>query len=147
MNQTTTRSQARRLGGRAAIMFLGLALLASSIYVKHHAFLWQKLSWIYGAALLGLIGLIYILGRQVGVRILVEEEKPLMMGTGLAFCVLTTYSAVDTLFLMSGFPMDQTAFLNLFAQTFLTGSLPFAAMGLVLGMHLQLIRPQYAGSW
>lgn len=140
MNLTTTRLQARRQGGRAAIMFLGLALLASTIYVRHHAFLWQTHPMLYGMSMLGLVGLIFGLGRQAGIRILIEQEKPLLMGAGTAFCVLVVHSAIDSLFLIPHLQATPYLFADLFAQTFLISLLPFGAMGLVLGMHLHMIR-------
>lgn len=139
MNHTTTE-QATRQGGRAAIIFLGLALVSSTIYVRHHALLWQTHPFVYGIAMLSIIRFTFALGRQVGVRILIEGEKPLLMGIGTAFCVLVIYSAIDSLCLLLDLPPSQYVFVDLFAQTFLIGLLPFGAMGLVLGMHLHLTR-------
>lgn len=140
MNETTTLLQAQRQGGRAAVIFLGLALLASTIYVKHHALLWHAHPLAYGAAMLGHIGIILGLGRKVGVRILIEGEKPLFLGAAAAFCVLAIYSAMDSAFLLIDRSSCIHDFMDAFGLTFLIGSLPFGAMGLVLGMHLHLIR-------
>ena len=90
--------------------------------------------------MLGLMGIILAMGRQVGIRILIEGEKPLFLGAGTAFCILSIYSALDSVCLLTGDPATSFAFVDTFAHTFLIGALPFGAMGLVLGMHLHMIR-------
>ncbi|WNJ16050.1 hypothetical protein [Pontibacter sp. G13] len=141
--ETVSSNKAKMLGGNFALLFVGVGIASSACFsgVLHMAF---ESVWHFIAAGLIIPTAIFKLGQQVGLRVYVDREEPIVVGIMHAVLCLGLFAslifAVDAWVLEESL-MEAEVLIKLGTRalrTMILGLVPTIALGAIFGAHLGL---------